>query len=185
VVLGVPSHRITHRCGHALTLLPRFPRTAPPPGRSGSGKSTLLISLLRIADPSSGDILIDGVDITHIGLSDLRSRIAVIPQEPVLLTGTIRSNLDPFHAVQDEGIWRALRAVHLAERVGEMPLKLETPVSENGRAFSLPERQLFCIARAILIDSRIVIFDGMCGGAGAAGAAVVREPECVGGCGLY
>ncbi|RKO83159.1 multidrug resistance-associated protein 5-like protein, partial [Blyttiomyces helicus] len=128
-------------------------------GRSGSGKTTLLVSLLRIAEPAEGDIMIDGVDIGSIGLADLRSRIAIIPQEPVMLSGTIRSNLDPFGSVPDEELWKALRAVHLGEKIEEMPTKLDTPILENGKMFTLAERQLFCIARAIIIKTKVVVFD--------------------------
>ncbi|KAI8929067.1 hypothetical protein BC831DRAFT_547895 [Entophlyctis helioformis] len=128
-------------------------------GRSGSGKTTVLMSLLRIAEPADGQILIDGVDTAGLDLSDLRSRIAVIPQEPVMLTGTIRSNLDPFGSCGDDEIWRALKAVHLADKIREMPLQLETPIHENGKTFNLSERQLFCIARAIMIKTTIVVLD--------------------------
>jgi ABC-type multidrug transport system fused ATPase/permease subunit len=98
-------------------------------GRSGSGKSTILMSLLRILEPSEGTILIDGVDTSCISLQKLRSRIAVIPQEPVMLTGTIRTNLDPDNLVQDDEIWVALKAVHLGEKIQEMPDKLETAIT--------------------------------------------------------
>ncbi|KAJ3351300.1 Multidrug resistance-associated protein 1 [Entophlyctis luteolus] len=128
-------------------------------GKSGSGKSTILVALLRIAEYTEGDILIDGVDIKTLGVADLRSRIAVIPQDPVLLTGTVRSNLDPFCRRSDEEIWKALRSVHLGAKIEEFPQKLETAVVENGRAFSLAERQLFCVARAVLLNSKIVVFD--------------------------
>ncbi|KAJ3103334.1 hypothetical protein HDU97_010239 [Phlyctochytrium planicorne] len=128
-------------------------------GRSGSGKTTLLVALMRIVDNIEGEIYVDGIDITTLSLSALRSRIAVIPQEPVLLTGTIRSNLDPFGVRTDEEVWKAVRDVHLGAKIEEMPLKLNTPISENGRAFSLAERQLFCVARAILMKTKIVVFD--------------------------
>ncbi|KAJ3189633.1 Multidrug resistance-associated protein 1 [Irineochytrium annulatum] len=128
-------------------------------GRSGSGKTTLLVALLRIVEHVEGDIFIDGVDTSTVGLSDLRSRVAVIPQEPVLLTGTIRSNLDPFDSRSDEEVWKAVRDVHLGAKIEEMPLKLDTPIVENGRTFTLAERQLFCVARAILMKTRIVVFD--------------------------
>ncbi|KAI9350735.1 P-loop containing nucleoside triphosphate hydrolase protein [Obelidium mucronatum] len=128
-------------------------------GRSGSGKSTILVALLRITEYNDGDILIDGIDIKTLGVADLRSRIAVIPQDPVLLTGTIRSNLDPFNKRTDEEIYQALKAVHLGQKIEEMPAKLDTLIVENGRAFSLAERQLFCIARAILLKTKIVVFD--------------------------
>ncbi|KAF9153461.1 Multidrug resistance-associated protein 4 [Linnemannia schmuckeri] len=129
-------------------------------GKMGSGKTTLLISLLRVVEAAEGQILIDNVDIREIGLQDLRSKIAIIPQEPVLFVGTIRSNLDPFHRRNDQEIWDALDAVHLSENIKlNMPLKLETPIIENGRNFSLGQRQLFCIARAILFQSRILVLD--------------------------
>ncbi|KAI7827693.1 hypothetical protein BC939DRAFT_87437 [Gamsiella multidivaricata] len=129
-------------------------------GKMGSGKTTLLISLLRVVEAAEGKILIDNVDVREIGLHDLRSKIAIIPQEPVLFVGTIRSNLDPFHRRTDQEIWAALDAVHLSENIKQnMPLKLETPIIENGRNFSLGQRQLFCIARAILFQSRILVLD--------------------------
>ncbi|KAF9905921.1 hypothetical protein EC991_001162 [Linnemannia zychae] len=129
-------------------------------GKMGSGKTTLLISLLRVVEAAEGQILIDNVDIREIGLQDLRSKIAIIPQEPVLFVGTIRSNLDPFHQRTDREIWDALDAVHLSDNIKQnMPLKLETPIIENGRNFSLGQRQLFCIARAILFQSRILVLD--------------------------
>ncbi|KND02775.1 uncharacterized protein SPPG_01856 [Spizellomyces punctatus DAOM BR117] len=128
-------------------------------GRSGSGKTTLLVSLLRMVELSEGDILIDGIDISKLRLADLRSRIAIIPQEPILLTGTIRSNLDPFRTCLDEELWKALQAVHLGQKIEEMPAKLETPITENGKAFTLTERQLFCIARAIINKSKVVVLD--------------------------
>ncbi|KAJ3347206.1 Multidrug resistance-associated protein 1 [Entophlyctis luteolus] len=109
-------------------------------GKSGSGKSTILVALLRITEYTEGDILIDGVDIKTLGVADLRSRIAVIPQDPVLLTGTVRTNLDPFCRRTDEEIWKALRSVHLGAKIEEFPQKLETAVVENGRAFSLAEQ---------------------------------------------
>ncbi|KAJ3270542.1 Multidrug resistance-associated protein 1 [Terramyces sp. JEL0728] len=128
-------------------------------GRSGSGKSTILMNLLRILEPSEGQILIDGIDTGKISLNQLRSRIAVIPQEPVMLSGTIRTNLDPFGTCKDDEIWNALKMVHLGEKIMEMPDKLETAITENGRMFNISERQLFCIARAILIRTTIVVYD--------------------------
>ncbi|KAF9427097.1 hypothetical protein BGZ94_005480 [Podila epigama] len=129
-------------------------------GKMGSGKTTLLISLLRVVEAAEGKILIDGLDVREIGLQDLRSKIAIIPQEPVLFVGTIRSNLDPFHRRTDQEIWAALDAAHLSDNIRQnMPAKLETPIIENGRNFSLGQRQLFCIARAILFQSRILVLD--------------------------
>ncbi|KAJ1548114.1 hypothetical protein HK096_004666, partial [Nowakowskiella sp. JEL0078] len=128
-------------------------------GRSGSGKSTLLVALLRIVELAHGEILIDGLNTGNIGLRDLRSRIAVIPQEPVMLSGTIRSNLDPNKERDDEEIWKALGSTHLGDKVKEMTSQLDTQVNENGKTFTQGERQLFCIARAILLKTTIVVFD--------------------------
>ncbi|KAJ3130188.1 Canalicular multispecific organic anion transporter 2 [Nowakowskiella sp. JEL0407] len=128
-------------------------------GRSGSGKTTLLVALLRIVELTNGEILIDGINTGSIGLQDLRSRIAVIPQEPVLLSGTIRSNLDPHGDRVDEEIWKALKDARLNDKIKEMPMQLDTLVVENGKSFTQGERQLFCIARAILLKTSIVVLD--------------------------
>lgn len=128
-------------------------------GRTGSGKSTLLVGLLRIVEASGGAILIDGVDISKLGLKDLRTKFGIIPQEPILFVGTIRSNLDPFGQYEDNAIWRALDAVHLGDKVKEMPLKLDSPVIEHGKNFSLGQRQLICIARSLVIGSKIIVLD--------------------------
>lgn len=97
-------------------------------GRTGSGKSTLLVSLLRIVEAHEGSIIVDGIDVGTIGLSDLRSRIAIIPQEPVLFVGTVRTNLDPFHKSEDVELWSALDAVNLGMTVRNMDLKLDSEV---------------------------------------------------------
>ncbi|KAF9148723.1 Multidrug resistance-associated protein 1 [Linnemannia schmuckeri] len=128
-------------------------------GRTGSGKSTLLVGLLRIVEASGGAILVDGVDISKIGLRDLRTKVGIIPQEPVLFVGTIRTNLDPFGQYEDNAIWRALDAVHLGDKVKEMPMKLDSPVIEHGKNFSLGQRQLICIARSLVIGSKIIVLD--------------------------
>jgi ABC-type multidrug transport system fused ATPase/permease subunit len=113
-------------------------------GRSGSGKTTILMSLLRIMEPSEGKILIDGVDVSSISLTNLRSRIAIIPQEPVMLTGTIRSNLDPFGNSSDNAVWSALKAVHLGEKISEMPDKLETAITGT-KTRSYPKKMDECL----------------------------------------
>lgn len=115
-------------------------------GRTGSGKTTLLMTLFRLNEPDAGSISIDGVDVLKMGLADLRSKIAIIPQEPVLFKGTIRSNLDPFGLHSDEELWEAVECAHLKKELEAMPHKLDTPVVENGSNFSLGEKQLFCLA---------------------------------------
>ncbi|XP_018432035.1 PREDICTED: multidrug resistance-associated protein 5 isoform X1 [Nanorana parkeri] len=128
-------------------------------GRTGSGKSSLGMAIFRLVELSGGCIKIDGIKISDIGLADLRSKLAIIPQEPVLFSGTVRSNLDPFNLYSEEQIWDSLERTHMKECVSQLPLKLETEVMENGENFSVGERQLLCIARALLRRCKILILD--------------------------
>ncbi|KAM8953932.1 ATP-binding cassette sub-family C member 5 isoform 2-T2 [Pelodytes ibericus] len=128
-------------------------------GRTGSGKTSLGMALFRLVELSGGCIKIDGVKISDIGLADLRSKLSIIPQEPVLFSGTVRSNLDPFNQYTEEQIWDSLERTHMKECIAQLPLKLETEVMENGENFSVGERQLLCIARVLLRRCKILILD--------------------------
>jgi ABC-type multidrug transport system fused ATPase/permease subunit len=122
-------------------------------GRTGAGKSSIVGSLFRMVEPSGGSITIDGIDISTIGLHDLRSRLTIIPQDPILFAGTIRSNLDPFGDFDDEMLWSCLKRVHTSN------ITLDTHVAEGGLNYSNGERQLLCLARALLKNSRVTVFD--------------------------
>uniref|UniRef100_A0A804RD73 ABC transporter C family member 3 n=3 Tax=Zea mays TaxID=4577 RepID=A0A804RD73_MAIZE len=128
-------------------------------GRTGSGKSTLIQSLFRIVDPAVGQIVIDGIDIRTVGLHDLRSRLSIIPQEPTMFEGTVRSNLDPLGEYSDDQIWEALDCCQLGDEVRKQELKLDSPVVENGENWSVGQRQLVCLGRVILKRSKVLVLD--------------------------
>ncbi|KAF0540793.1 ABC transporter [Gigaspora margarita] len=152
-------------------------------GRTGCGKSTLAKSFFRFIEATSGSIVIDDVDISTIGLKDLRSNITIIPQDPVLFNGTIRSNLDPFNKHSDLELWNALYRVHLIKTVNytsekeeaeklevvnsilnqnygkQEPIMLDSPIKENGSNFSQGQQQLIAIGRALVQHSKLIIMD--------------------------
>ena len=128
-------------------------------GRTGAGKSSLILAILRLVEPCGGRILLDGVDTKKLGLHDLRRLFAVIPQDPVLFTGTIRANLDPFSTVSEAMLWEALETVNMAAHVRAMDGGLDAAVSEGGKNLSFGQRQMLCVARAKLKDCRVLLMD--------------------------
>ncbi|CCK72352.1 ATP-binding cassette bilirubin transporter BPT1 KNAG_0J02730 [Huiozyma naganishii CBS 8797] len=138
-------------------------------GRTGAGKSTLTLALFRLLEPIEGTIIIDGMDISKIGISDLRSHLAIIPQDAQAFEGTVRSNLDPFNMFSDKELDTAITLSHLKphlkklmeESGSELPLNdyLELGIKESGSSLSVGQRQLLCLARALLNRSKILVLD--------------------------
>ncbi|SPP82092.1 multidrug resistance-associated protein 1 isoform X4 [Drosophila guanche] len=128
-------------------------------GRTGAGKSSLTLALFRIIEAAGGRIMIDGVDIAGMGLHMLRSRLTIIPQDPVLFSGSLRMNLDPFEIKTDDEIWKALELAHLKSFVKSLTGGLNQEISEGGENLSVGQRQLVCLARALLRKTKVLILD--------------------------
>nr|POE96161.1 abc transporter c family member 10 [Quercus suber] len=128
-------------------------------GRTGSGKTTLIGALFRLVEPAGGKIIVDGIDISTIGLHDLRSRFGIIPQDPTLFNGTVRYNLDPMSQHSDQEIWEVLGKCQLQEALQENGKGLDSLVVESGSNWSIGQRQLFCLGRALLRRSKILVLD--------------------------
>lgn len=128
-------------------------------GTTGCGKSSLLLVLLRMLEPRSGRVLLNGVDISDLGLATLRSAVGLVPQDPVLFSGSLRHNLDPFDAFTDGRIWQALRRVQLADVVEDLPTKLQHLILEEGANISFGQRQLVCLARMVLRQPGLLLLD--------------------------
>ncbi|KNA04997.1 hypothetical protein SOVF_194530 [Spinacia oleracea] len=128
-------------------------------GRTGSGKTTLVGALFRLVEPVEGKIIVKGIDICSIGLRDLRSNLGIIPQDPTLFNGTVRFNMDPLCQSNDEEIWEVLEKCQLKEDVLEKELGLDSSVLEDGSNWSMGQRQLFCLGRALLRRSKVLVLD--------------------------